>query len=134
MIKSLIRAYLINIFALWITATYLGSFHLTHGAESLLLVGLGFTAIHLLIEPLIGLILGPINFLTLGTLGLVIDAAVLYLLTIYFPQVTVSAWSFPGASISGFVIPPFEFSLITGTVLSALVINIIRRTLTILAD
>lgn len=134
MIKSLIRAYLINIFALWAAATYLGSFHLAHGAESLLLVGLGFTAIHLLIEPIIGLILGPINFLTLGAFGLVVDSVVLYLLTIYFPQVTVSAWNFPGANFSGFILPPFGFNLITGTILSALVINIIRRILTILAD
>lgn len=134
MLKSLIRAYLINIYALWAAAAYLGSFHLVHGTESLLLVGLGFTVIHLLIEPIVGIILGPINFLTLGALGLVVDSAALYLLTIYFPQVTVSAWSFPGANFSGVILPPFEFNLITGTILSALVINIIRRVLTILAD
>lgn len=134
MVKELVRSYLINVFALWMAASYLGSLHLPNGLQSLLLVSLGFTILHLIIEPVVSLILGPINSLTMGTLGLVVDSAVLYLLTIYFPQVTVSAWSFPGANFSGFILPPFEFNLITGTILSALIINIIRRALTILAD
>lgn len=134
MVKSLIRAYLINLFALWITAAYIGAFHLNFGLQSVLLVGLGFTVLHLLVEPVVAMILGPINFLSLGLLGLVVDSAVLFLLTRYFPQISISAWSFPGASFSGFILPPFEFTTLTGTVLSALVINIIRRTLTVLAD
>jgi len=132
--KSLIRAYLINIFALWVVASYIGSFHLANGVESLLIVGLGFTFLHLIIGPIIGLILGPINFLTLGFLGLAIDSIALYLLTLYLPKVSISAWSFPGASLSGIILPPFEFTIITGTILSAFIINIIRRLLTVLAD
>lgn len=134
MLKSLIRSYLINLFALWITASYIGSFHLTHGLESLLVVSLGFTLLYLIVVPIIHMIVGSINFLTLGLLGLAIDSAILYLLTLYFPQITISPWSFSGASFSGFVLPPFEFTLVSGTVLSALIINIIRRLLTALAE
>lgn len=134
MVKSLIRTYLINVFALWAAASYLGSFHLSNGLQSLLLIGLGFTLLHLLIEPIVAMILGPINFLTLGLLGLVVDSAALYLLTLYFPQVSITAWNFPGANFSGFILPAFKFTQITGTVLSALVINIIRRLLVVLVD
>lgn len=134
MVKGLVRNYLINIFALWMAASYLGSFHLADGLKSLLLVGLGFTLLHLILEPIFALILGSINFLTMGVLGLGVDSVALFLLTRYFPQVTISSWSFQGASISGFVIHAFEFTIITGTILSALVINIIRRVLTVLVD
>lgn len=134
MVKTLIRSYLINIFALWVAASYLGSFHLTNGLQSLLVVGFGFTILHIIIEPIVSMILGPVNFLTLGLFGLVVDSGALYLLTLYFPQVSTSAWNFTGANVSGFIIPAFEFTLITGTILSALVINIIRRILTVLVE
>ncbi len=132
MIKSVIRSYLISLFALWVTASYIGSFHLANGFKSLLLVGLGFTFLHLLIRPIASLLLGPLNFLTLGLIGLVIDSFLLYGLTLYFPQVNITAWGFTGVEIQGFVIPPFNFSLITGTVLSAAIINVVRSTLSLL--
>lgn len=133
MIKFLVRSFLINIFALWATANYIGSFHLTDGIKSLLFVGLGFTILHFAIKPITNLILGPLNFLTLGLIGLVIDSLILYALTIYFPQVAITSWQFTGAEFSGFVIPPFSFNLITGAVLSAAVINVIRSTLSLLS-
>lgn len=134
MIKSLLRSYLINLFALWAASYYLGSFHLSNGVESLFLIGLGFTLVHLTIEPLFQILLGPINFLSLGAVGLIVDSIMFYLLTLYFPQASVSAWNFPGANFYGFILPSFEFNLITGTILTALFINIIRRGLNLLAN
>ena len=134
MVKRLFRSYLINVVALWLTSIYIGSFHLSNGVGSLVLAGVGFTLVHLTVGPIIKMILGPVNFLTLGAVGLIIDSIILYILTIYFPQISTSGWNFPGASLGGVVLPPFDFNLITGTILSALVINIIRRGLTLLED
>lgn len=133
MIKSLIRSYLINLFALWVAAQYIGAFHLSEGLKSLLLIGAGFTLLHLVVRPVISAILGPINFLTLGLIGLVIDAAILFALTLYFPQVSIIPWLFPGLVIDGLIIPAIQFNSATATVLSAFVINIIRQVLSSLA-
>lgn len=134
MIKNLIRSYFINVVSLWITSIYIGSFHLANGIESVLIASIGFTLIYLTIGPIINFILGPINFLTLGVIGLILDSIILYGLTIYFPQINTSGWSFPGASLGGVILPSFNFNLITGTILSALVINIIRRSLTLVIE
>lgn len=134
MIKSLLRAYLVNLFSLWVVASYIGAFHLNDGLRSFLIVGAGFTLLHLFVKPVLSLITGPLNFLSLGLVGLTIDAAILYVLTLYFPQVSITAWNFPGAQIQGLVIPSVQFTVITATVLCALIINIIRQLLLSLAD
>lgn len=129
MIKSLVRAYLINVFALWVTSQVFGGFHLSDGWRSLLIVGLGFTLLHLIIRPILSLVLGPVNFLTLGLVGLFLDAGILYFLTLNFPQVSTTPWLFTGFSSAYLVLPPYQFTNITSTVLSSLIINIIRSSL-----
>ncbi len=133
MVKKIIRSYLINIFALWVVSQYISGFHLNQGIRSLLLVGLGFTILHLVIKPILDLILGSINFLTLGLVGLLIDGGILYALTFYFPQISVSPWSFSGLKLSGIVIPPYDFNLILTIVICAAIINIIRLILNLIS-
>lgn len=132
MIKAVTRNYLINVFALWVTAQYVTGLHLSEGIKSLLIVGAGFTVLHLLLKPLLKLILGPINFLTLGLIGLFIDGGILYLLTLYFPQISVTGWFFPGLITDYFVLPAWDFNTITGTIVVALIINVIRSFLCLL--
>lgn len=134
MIKSLIRNYFINVFALWIAATNLGGFHVSDGLRSLLLVGGGFTLLHLFIKPILKLIAGPLNFLTLGLIGLIIDSAILFILTIYFPQISITPWIFPGLETNFLVLPPIELNLIASTVVSAFVINMVRSSLSLISS
>jgi len=116
-----------------VAAQYLGGFHINEGVKSLLLVALGFTLLHLLIKPILSKLLGSINFLTLGLVGLLIDGAILYALTMYLPQVSVSAWSFPGTVIEGFVVPAIDLNIWMSTVVTAFVINVVRQGLNALA-
>lgn len=126
MIKAVIRAYLINVFALWVTAQYVGGFQLAEGLKSLLLVGTGFTVLHLILRPILQIILGPINFLTLGLIGLAIDSGLLYLLTLYFPQISIISWNFPGLETAFFILPSLNLNVLGVTVVSAALINFLR--------
>ncbi len=132
MLKTVTRSYLINLFGLFIASQYIGGFHLAEGIKSLLFVGAGFTALHLIIKPVFSIFLGVLNFLTLGIIGLIIDAVILYALTLYFPQVSIMSWDFTGLVVNGFVVPPYLFNVIETTILSAFIINFIRSILTAL--
>ncbi len=132
MIKGLVRSYLINLLAIWVVTQYIAGFHLADGLKSLLIVGAGFTALHLVLKPILKTFLGALSFLTLGLIDLVIDAGILYLLTLYFPQVWISTWSFPGFSSAYLALPPYELNIIATTVISALGLNVIRSFLTAL--
>lgn len=126
MVKSLVRNYLINLFALWVAAQWIGGLHLADGWKSLVIVGAGFTALHLILKPVLKIFLGALNFLTLGLIDLVIDAGILYILTLYFPQISVSAWTFPGLTTDYLTLPAYDLNIWLTMAVSALVINVIR--------
>ncbi|MCL4397531.1 phage holin family protein [Patescibacteria group bacterium] len=134
MVKGLARSYLINLFALWVAAQYIGGFHLTEGWKSLLIVGAGFTTLHLILKPVLKIFLGALNFLTLGVIDLIIDAGILYALALYFPQVSLTPWYFPGLITDYLALPAYDLSLIAVTVISAFLINVIRSVLEALAS
>jgi uncharacterized membrane protein YvlD (DUF360 family) len=133
-IKRIIRTYLINLAALYLVSAYIGGFHLARGWQSLLEVGAGFTAIHLLLKPILGFITGPLNFLTFGLIGLIIDAGLLYLLTMFFPEVYITSWSFPGLNFPPLAIQPMFLNVAAVTVLCALIINLIRSVIISLCE
>lgn len=132
MVKSLIRSYLFNIFAIWLVAQYIGGFQLAEGLKSLLIVGAGFTALHLILKPILKIFLGALNFLTLGLIDLAIDAGLLFLLTLYFPQITIIAWTFPGFDSPYLTLPPYDLTVLMTTVVSALGIDVVRSILQML--
>ncbi len=134
MIKSVIRAYVFNVFALWAVAQFIDGFQLAEGLKSLLLVGAGFTVLHLIVKPILHMFLGMLNVLTLGLIGVAIDSGLLYALTQYFPQVSIVPWYFPGFDSTYITLPPYDFNVIATTVISALVINVIRSVLSSLTE
>lgn len=134
MIKGIIRAILINGVALFIASQYISGLHLRNGLESLAIVTLVFTAVHLIVKPVLKMVFGAINFLTFGLFSLAIDVAILYALTLFLPQISFSAWSFAGANIGGVIIPAYDFEKIGSTIVSAVLINVVRTFLTYLAS
>ncbi len=134
MIKAVLRAVLINTVALYATARYIEGFHLPNPGESLLLIILAFTGIHLFIKPILKLIFGPLNFLTFGLVSLILDVAILYGLALFFPTLSFSAWSFPGATVFGIILPAYNLTLIHSIIISAISINFIRTFLGYLAS
>lgn len=133
MIKGIFRATLINGVALFVVSQSVSGFHLAYGLKSLVVVTLVFTTFHLLVKPVLKIVLGPLNFATLGLLFLALDVAILYALTIFLPQVSFSAWFFPGLEYFGFTIPAYDFNALGVTIISALIVNFIRTFLNYLA-
>lgn len=134
MIKAILRALLINTVALFVTARYIEGFHLPKPGETLLLVILAFTLIHIFVKPVLKLIFGPLNFLTFGLVSLGLDLVILYSLTIFFPAFSFSAWTFPGATVMGIIIPAYNLAIYHSIIVVALGINFIRSFLGYLAS
>ena len=129
MIKKILGSFLINLFALYFASQIVSGFVLEKEWNTLLILCAGFTFLHLFLRPVLNLIFRPLNFLTLGFVGLIIDAAILYGLTLYFPQVRIVAWVFPGIQFDGLTVPTRSLGVIEVTVFSSFLINLIRSTL-----
>jgi len=85
----IIFAFISNLIALFVAANFIAGFQISGTFANILAVAGIFTALNLLLRPLLKLILSPIIILTLGLFTIVINASILYLLDILSQNVTI---------------------------------------------
>lgn len=128
--KGLLRNFLINLFTLWTTAHLVLGFKINGGIETYLFGSFILSLILIFIKPLLKILFLPINFLTLGLFSWVVNVAVLYLLTLFVPQIEVAPFQFPGFSHQGFTIPAFYLNSFESYLATSFVLSIISNFLT----
>jgi len=89
-LSRIIFFFLVNLVALITAAQFVPNFSINQNIENLLILTGVFTAINLLIKPLLRLVFSPFIFLSLGLFSLVINAIILKLLDIWSLSVTIS--------------------------------------------
>lgn len=127
--KHIIRVFLFNVFALWLSSQILPTLTAPQGWQTILLAGFTLSMLMLIVKPILKILFIPINILTFGLLNWLINVIVIYLLTIFVPEIQVNTWTFPGGSWAGFVIPAIHFTYYTALIASSLLITIITDVL-----
>lgn len=95
------------------------------GIQTLLIGGIALTLMFVLIKPVFNVLTYPFNMITLGLFSIVTNAVILYLLTVFVPNVVITAFTFPGASIAGFTIPEISFNTIFAFAAAAIMLSAI---------
>lgn len=121
--KSLIRSFVFNIFALQLAASFIPGVSYRGGLRTLGLAAIVLAAFNLLVKPIINLLFLPLNLLTLGMFRWVVNVIILYLLTITVPQFKIYGFDFPGfsyqnLSLSSVFINSFWTTVLTSFFLS----------------
>jgi len=127
--KHIIRIFLFNVFALWLSSQILPTITAPGGVGTILFAGFILSILMLIVQPVLKILFIPINILTFGLLSWLINVIVIYLLTIFVPELKVVPWIFPGGAFAGFVIPAIHFSYYTALIASSLLITIITDVL-----
>lgn len=127
--RRLLRSLVSHVFALWLTSSIVPTLTITGNLWGMLSAGSALTVMMLLVKPLLTLIFLPINILTLGLLGWMVNVAVLYLWTSLVPNVRLEPWTFPGVAASGFVVPAIHLSYPWTLTVVALVLTTIVHVL-----
>ena len=127
--KYIVRVFLFNVFALWLASQLLPTIVLPPGYQTVLLAGLTLSMLMLIVKPILKILFIPINILTFGLLSWVINVIVVYLLTIFVPEIQIRLWVFPGSTWAGFVIPAIHLTYLTALIVSSLLITIITDVL-----
>lgn len=125
--KALLRSYIINLFTLWFTSRLVSGFKLAGNYQTFILGAAALTLILIFIKPLVKLLFLPINFLTLGLFSWITNVIILYLLTIFVPQIKVLPFKYPGFSHQGFTIPEIYFGTFESFVITSFIISLITN-------
>lgn len=131
--KTLIRSFLINVFALWLISQIAGGLIFAKGNETLFITAAALGLFNLFIRPLINILLLPINILTLGTFRWLVNVITLYLMTLIVPGFKISGFHFAGFAYQGVVIPALDLGPILALVAISFLLSFIAGFLSWLA-
>jgi uncharacterized membrane protein YvlD (DUF360 family) len=123
MIKKFLKFSLLFIFALIATNQIWQNLEFLNTPTTYLKVAFILALFEILLKPIIKILLLPINFLTLGTIRLVIDTLGLYLATFFLEDFSVGNIVVTNATWQGITIPDMHFENFFAYLVSSLTIG-----------
>jgi putative membrane protein len=100
------------------------------GLTTYIIGGVVLSLLFVIVKPILSLITLPLNIITLGLFSFLINAIILYLLTILVPAVSIVGFRFEGLSFLGFVVPQVSvnifFAFIIASALMSLILGFLK--------
>jgi putative membrane protein len=128
--KPILRKLIFYTVALYLATLILDGVKVAGGFSTYVVGGIVLSLLFMIVKPILGIITLPLNIITLGLFSFVTNAIILYLLTIFVPNISISTFVFRGISFLGFVIPKFPvngfFAFIFASVIISLVVGFLR--------
>ena len=113
----------INMVSLAFIASVFPGLSYEGGLKTLFFAGASLTVINLCLQPIIKLLLLPINLLTLGMFRWLTDVLCLFTLTLFLPEVRIKSFTMEGLASGGFSVPTFHFSLLLSLITLSFLIS-----------
>lgn len=124
MIKKLLKLILFNILALYAINQISKSLIFVEGTQTLIKTASFLAVFSYLAKPVLKILLLPINAITLGTVGSLLDVFGLYLAQILIKGFEITNFYFPGFDYNGFVIPSFTLSIFISYLVISFLLNL----------
>lgn len=95
------------------------------GFSTYILGGLALCLLFMVLKPILNILSLPLNLVTLGLFSSLTNVIILYLATVFVPQIRVSSFIFQGTNFAGFIIPQISFNTFFAFMVSALILSLI---------
>jgi putative membrane protein len=128
--KSFFRKIIFNAFSIFLISQVVSGMKVSGGLISYLIGGLALTLLFILLKPILKILTLPLNIITLGMFSFVINVIIFYLLTVFVTSITISAFTFPGLSFAGFIIPSIYINTIFAFILISFLQSVVVSFLT----
>lgn len=122
--KRFIRETAIYSLSFYFVSLVLDGVKVSGGLPTFLLVGIALSFLFLLLRPILNVLTFPLFFLSFGSFSVVINAIILYVLTILIPQIHISAFTFQGVSFFGFTVPRLSFNTFFAFMVTSIALSI----------
>lgn len=130
MFKTLFRHITITLLAFYLTSVYVVSgFELPLSLSVYVKAVIIFSLISFFLKPILKLLLLPINLLTLGLFGWIVNVILLYFLKLFVPEVHFGITFFPGFSWEGIVVPQMTLTPLWTVIATSFSLTFLTRLL-----
>lgn len=123
--KTILRNTLIYALALVLLEQIDGGLQIQGGITSYLFGGLALSLLFMLLKPVLNILSLPLNIITLGFFSFLSNTIILYIATVFVPQIKISSFTFNGASFAGFIVPQMYFNSFFAFVITALILSFV---------
>jgi len=123
--KTLLRNICIYAFTLFLLPQIIPGFYVNGQFWTFVAGGLVLTLLFLVLKPVLSIISFPINIVSLGIFNVFINALLLYLLTVFVKEISVTAFTLSRSTLLGFATPEISFNTFFAYVYSAFILSII---------
>lgn len=110
LMKSIAKRIVFYSVALFLISQIVSGLTISGGFTTYLVGGIILSLLFLIVKPILSIITLPLNIITLGFFSFIINAVILYFLTILVPNISITAFTFNGFSFSGFIVPSIPFN------------------------
>lgn len=123
--KVLIRYLVIYTVILFFLQIIIPGLMIHGGFITYIIGGAGLTFMFLIIKPILNIISFPINFLTLGLFSILTNGLIIYVLTSFIPNISISAFSYKATNLYDFEIPKISFNVFFAYIYSSFMLSFI---------
>lgn len=128
--KPIVRRIVFYCVALFLTAQILQGVHVAGGLQTYIIAGITLSLLFMIVKPILSVITLPLNIVTLGLFSFVVNAIILYLLTVFVGNISITAFDFQGFAFSGFVVPSFPvnnfFAFVVASILLSFIVGFLK--------
>jgi len=123
--KSIVRNITIYSSSLFLLTQALSGVKVSGGVTTYIIAGAALSLMFVIVKPILSIITLPLNLVTLGTFSFLINAIILYLLTVLVSGISISPFVFKGFSLVGFVIPSISLNTFFAFIVASFFLSII---------
>lgn len=123
--KTLLRNSIMYAFVLSLLPAIFSGVVIKDGLATYLVGGFVLSLLFLLVRPVLQLITLPLHIITFGMFAFIINMIIIYLLTVFLPQISIKAFTYPGVSFLGFVVPKIAFNTFFAYLIVAVTFSVI---------
>jgi len=124
--KTILRNILVYTFILFLLPKIIPGFSVNGGFWTMLTAGVVLSMLFLILKPILNIISFPVNLVTLGIFNIFINALLLYLLTIFITEITITAFTMQKSNLLGFITPQITFNTFFAYIYSSAVLTLIN--------
>jgi len=130
MLKSLVRHISITLLAFYLTSLYLvPGFFIPLSLFTYAKIVIIFSLLSLVVRPVFKILFLPINVLTLGLFGWIINVILLYLLVGFVPEVRFGITTYPSLSWQGMIVPVIKLTSLWTAVAASFSLTFLNKIL-----
>lgn len=130
MLKGILRRFLFYTTSLFLTTLFLSGVRISGGIDAYIIAGVSLTIMMFVLKPILTILSFPFNAITFGLFSIIVNAIILFLLTIFVSQITINPFITSPIVFLGFVVPALALNKWFAFVVASLAISGVYSLLT----